>query len=352
MRISNVKNGVNFKGGLNNKLLLKSLETVSNHPASFVAGTTLLMSTIVRPLSIALTPKTDKENKKYAISDSVSSGVIKFAISELVALPVEKAINNINKNPEKILNPNTVKNLKEHGKTLIESKNYKFTEQLIKNSSNLITAIPKSMIAVALIPCVNALLFPEKKSKNNKKLTNNSFGNLNPVFAPFNKEEVSFKGVEKPVMSGVKKIFDSKILQNYVKKHSYNDTNIVRNMTLTTDALLAGSFALRTKKSRKIKEDRKNPLIYNKLITTAISILGGYQIDNLVQKGTKSFIEKFKQANINDPKLDKYIQGINVVRPTLIFAALYYGVLPVISMFTADKADKLSKKSFNSDKNA
>ena len=67
----------------------------------------------------------------------------------------------------------------------------------------------------------------------------------------------------------------------------------------------------------------------------------------MLQKGSESFIEKFKQANINDPKLDKYIQGINILRPTIAFALIYYGILPVISTFTADKLDKFSKKEKN-----
>ena len=166
MRVSKVDNKINFKGGLNNKFLLKGLETVANHPASFIAGTTLLMSSVIRPLAISLTPKTDKENKKYIIADSISSGVIKFGITELVALPVENAINNINKNPDKFLNSMAVKKFTEKGKTLLDSKNYKFAQQLIKNTPSLITAIPKSMIAVALIPFIMKKFFPEKNKQN------------------------------------------------------------------------------------------------------------------------------------------------------------------------------------------
>ena len=115
-------------------------------------------------------------------------------------------------------------------------------------------------------------------------------------------------------------------------------------MTIATDILLAGSSVLCTKKSKKIKENKKKPLIYNKIITTAVSVLGGYKLDKMIQKGTKSFIEKFKQANKLDPKLDKYIQGINIVRPTMVFALIYYGILPILSTFTADKLDKYNNK--------
>ncbi len=382
---------VMFKGVLNNKHLLKGLEIISNHPATFIASTTLAMSSGFRPLAIALTPKIDEENKKYAIADSISSGLVKFAITELIALPTENAIKKINNNPTKFLNNETIKNFTESGKTLLESKHYKFAQQLIKNTPSLITAIPKSTIAVALIPFIMKKLF---KAKIEKKFytTPNTY---TPVFAQFydnerkglNKSNIStasffdlsfnndssdnitlsdhhsqsdykaatpkfcsrtlahFPGqFQNTTAKGISKIFNAKMFQNFVKRNSFNETNIARNMTLATDILLALSSVIKTKKSKKIKEDNKKPLIYNKLITTTISILGGCKIDKMIQKGTESFIEKFKEANINDPKLDKYIQGINVVRPTLVFAFLYYGILPIFSTFTADKIDKYNHK--------
>ena len=186
-------------------------------------------------------------------------------------------------------------------------------------------------------------LFPErnKREKNNYSQKDA----YNPVFAPFYKDNVSFKGFNNTALKGVSKVLNASAFQNFVEKHSQNDANITRNMTIATDILLAISSVIRTKKSKKIKEDRKNPLIYNKIITTAISVFGGYKIDKMIQNNTKAFIEKFRQANINNPKLDKYIQGINVIRPTLVFAILYYGILPILSTFTADKADKIHKKS-------
>ena len=132
-------------------------------------------------------------------------------------------------------------------------------------------------------------LFPEKKKQKQTIYTQPA--DRSPVFTEFY-NQVSFKGLGNIATIGISKIF--------------NDTNIARNMTIATDILLAGSSVIRTKKSKKIKEDKKKPLIYNKLITTTVSVLGGYKIDKMIQKGTKSFVEKFKQANKLDPKLDKY----------------------------------------------
>ncbi len=334
-----------FKGALNNPLLLKSLEAVSNHPATFVASATLFMSAVFRPLAIALTPKTKKENKKYAIADSISSGVVKFAINEAIALPIENAINYINKNPEKFLNKAAINSMKESGKNLLDSRNYKFAQQLVKNTPSLLTAFPKSVIGVALIPVFMNKLFPEKKNKERKNTVYDVQNKYNPTFAPFYKDNsVSFKGFQELTVKGVSKIFNAGSFRNLVNKYGKNDTNIARNMSLLTDVVLAASSVISTKKSKKIKEENKNPLIYNKIITTGVSVLGGWKIDELIQKSTKSFINKFKQANINDPKLDKYIQGINVVRPTLVFALLYYGIFPIFSTFAADRIDRAKNK--------
>ena len=75
----------------------------------------------------------------------------------------------------------------------------------------------------------------------------------------------------------------------------------------------------------------------NKIFSSTASILLGCKLDDIVQKGTKDIIEKFSSANKNNPKLSKYISGINVLRPTLIFAMVYYGILPIASTFVADK---------------
>ena len=93
MKINRFQNSnIAFKSHLNNKTVLKGLEFVSEHSASFIAGTSLAMATLVRPLAISVTPDTKKENKEYAITNSIASGLIKFGIVEAVALPIEKAV--------------------------------------------------------------------------------------------------------------------------------------------------------------------------------------------------------------------------------------------------------------------
>ena len=343
MRVNSVKNNnPNFKGCLNNKLLLKGLEKISDHGASFAAGVSFLSAMTLRPLAITLAPKTDRENKKYASANSIASGIMKLAITEAIAIPVEKAISKINKTPASYLKKETMENLKDGASDLIKSKNYRFATQNIKLGAGFISAIPKSLLTVALIPVVMDKIISRKNPKNNSDI---AFQKYDRVFEPVC-GNLAFKGgIIDKTAKGIGKILDNKKVQDFAKKMSKNDFNVARNMTVGTDVLLSATTALRIKSSKKIEKERKNPLIYNNLISTGASILFGYSLDKAVQKSGEGFLKKFSEINKNDPKLLKYIEGINILRPTLIFAFVYYGILPVISTFVSDKIDKNLNKS-------
>ena len=290
MRINQTKNTQNFHGLYNNKAVLKGLEYVSEHGASVAAGVSLIGATILRPLAISATPKTNKENKKALSAESLASAFAKFAIVQAVALPIEGAIKKIDVNPKQYLNENTLKNL--------STKDYKFLTQSIKLASNFISAIPKSILGVSLIPIVIDLFSKNKKEKQN------------------NQAQPSFKGLDKHLS----KIINNEEIQNLAKKYSKNDANIARNMSVATDVLLSGASIFATKNSKKIKDEQKKPLIINKALSCAISIFAGCKIDEIIKKGTENIVQKFIEINKNSPKLAKYIEGINILRPTLVFA--------------------------------
>ena len=211
----------------------------------------------------------------------------------------------------------------------------------MKMGTGLITAIPKAMLTVALIQPIMNHLFPKKQHEENK-ITTQIYNKYNPVFSStFNQQTPSFKGgMTHNIAKGIGGILNNETVQSVAKKYAHNDKNIARNVSMATDLLLTGAFVYNTQRNKDIKEKNKKPLIYNNLISTGISLIGGYSIDKLVQKNTKKFIDKFTEANKNDPKLPKYIEGINILRPTLIFAAIYYGVLPMFSTYFADKIDE------------
>ena len=334
MRISKINFGSpDIKGLLNNKILLKSLEKVSEHGTSFVAGTALTMSAIVRPAAILLTPDTEKENKQYACTNSICSGLIKFAMIEAIALPVENAVKNIDNNPQKYLKLKTITNLTENGAALVQSKSYKLAAQILKLGTGFVTAIPKSMLTIALIPLLMDTIFPEKKPAHTQRPPQK------------HSARISFKSrFSDTTAKLIGKIIDNTYFQEFVKKHRLKEHNIAKHITAATDILLTTSFAVQTQKSKKIKENRKKALIYNNIISTAITLLGGYGIDRIIKKYTEKFIEKFAKANAGNPKLHKYIEGINILRPTIIFAGIYYAILPIFSTYLAEKIDKFIAK--------
>ena len=335
MRVNPIKDKpLNFKGA--DKFFLKGLEKISDHGASFAAGVSFISAVMLRPCAISLTPKADKENKKYASANSIASGLMKLAIVEAVALPVEAAIKNIDKNPSKFLKKETIENLQNGAETLLKSRDYKFATQSIKMGSSLLSAIPKSILTVALIPLIMDKILNNKKEEKTRKEENKYDDIFSPVY-----NKLAFKGnIADKTAKGIGKILNLDFVQNFSKKHSANEANIARNMAVATDVLLTGMSSFQILKSKKIKEENKKPLVYNNLIGTGISVTGGVIIDKLIQKAGKNSLEKFKQSHINDPKLSKYVEGINILRPTLIFALIYYGILPVVSTFFADKIDK------------
>lgn len=332
MKIQGISNRI-FK----NKYVLKGLEKISEHGTSFAAGTSLLLSLSLRPLAIMNTPDTEKENKQYAASNSICSGLIKFAMVEAVALPVENAIKKIDKNPQKYLKPETIEKL--GGKNIAGSKSYKLMTQIAKLSVGFFTAIPKSMLTIALIPIVMDKIFKNKYKPEKTKESLSVTEKLHSV------PQTSFTGgVTEYIAKKTGHIIDNKTFQNFAVKFQNKDKDIAKHITAGTDVLLTASSAWQTQKSENIKEKRKKALIYNNIISTAITIVGGYSVDRVLKKKTGKFIQKFSELNINNPKLPKYIEGINILRPAIIFAAIYYGVLPIFSTYIAEKTDKFIEK--------
>lgn len=334
MKIKPSNSNQNFKGLYDNKFFLNSLEKISDHSASFSASVSLFSALVLRPVVINSTPNTKKENKKILTTESISSAIAKFALAELVALPIEKAIKKINENPNKFLNSSTIKNLSDNN-SLLNSKNYNFLTQAIKTSANFISALPKSILGVALIPIVGDFLFNKKHTKKDSSNLIKREIDKNPNFQQFNKN-LNFTGLEKPIA----KIINSQNIQDIAKKHSKNDKNIARNISVATDILLSTTSAIGILKSKKIEKERKKPLILNKTLSTALSLISGFALDEIIQNGTKKTIQNFSAFHKNNPKLPKYLEGINILRPTLIFALIYYGIIPFISTFTTDKFSK------------
>ena len=335
MQVNRIANNL-----LTNKAVLKGLETISEHGTSFAAGASLVMSLGVRTFSIYNTPDVKKENKFYAMANSITSGLVKFAIVEAIALPIENAVSRIDKNSSKYLTDTTLKNFSP------ESRSYKFITQIIKLSTGLLTAIPKSMLTIALIPVVMNKVFHYNPLEDLKKAAEkfpykNEASKFFATAVNEQTNEPTFTGNIGEKLSGtIAKIINNKKVQKLAQKYEMEDEDIYKHITATTDVLLTSASVWQTNKSQSIKENCKRVLNYNNIINTAITIMAGYFIDSRVKNHTGALMEQFKEANKLNPKLPKYIEGINILRPTIIFAVIYYALLPIFSTYTSEKLDK------------
>ena len=331
MKVNTITNNnfkPSFKGFCNNKMLLNTLKFAAENGSLFSASVSMALSLAVRPAAILATPKTDKENKKYACAKSVSSSLVGYLIMLGASLPVAKAVKKIDNAPQKYLKPETIENLKNGAKLLSKSQSYMFATQMFKLGLGLVMAIPKSFLTCALIPPLMLLLFPKKKQPVNEGVSRSS-------------KVISFKGVYNTAAEGLAKgfgkIIDTKPMRKIANK--FYDTNFAQHIMSATDILLTLSFVNQTAKSKKIKQERKKPLIYNSAISTGLCIAGGYALNSALKKPEEKFIHKFKEANRNLPDIEKYIEGIKIAKPVLILGGIYYILIPVIATFLADRAD-------------
>lgn len=337
MQVNRIANNI-----LTHKGLLKGLEKISEHGTSFAAGASLLMSLGVRTFSIYNTPDVKKENKFYAMANSVCSGLVKFAMVESIAIPIENAVKRIDKNADKYLDKSTLKSFNPN------TRGYKFITQIIKLSTGLITAIPKSILSIALIPVVMDKVFHYNPFDEAKRAAQ-KFNLKNETSKFFSVEEQHPKDSVSPVFTGnigeklsdeIGKIINNKKVQKFAQEYEMKDEDIYKHVTAATDVLLTSAAVWQTNKSDRIKQDCKRVLNYNNIINTALTIGAGYWIDSKIKNHSSGLMEKFKQANKLNPKLPKYIEGINILRPTIIFAFIYYAILPVFSTYTSEKLDK------------
>lgn len=290
-----------------NQIFKKGLEFASNKSAIFVGSVSLALSTIARPIAILSTPNTNKENKKYACIKSFASTAVGYGLMLGASLPVSNALKEIDKNKTKYLKPQTLKRLS-------TPKKYAFATQLFNLGLGFLIAIPKSILTCALIPPFMAKIFPKKENQQ---------------------KNISFTG---NLSKGIGKLIDTNAVQKLTEK--FHNTNFEQHIMCLTDVVATGAFITQTAKNKKIEQDRKKALMYNAGISTGLCIAGSYIIDKALKKPTEKFIENFRKANKNSPKLEKYVEGIRVAKPALILGGIYYIIIPVISTFLADRFDK------------
>ena len=328
MKVNSIdKNSISFNGFYNSKGLKKVLSFAENNGALFTSATALVLSATARPLSIMSTPKTDKENKKLACAKAITSTILDFLITLAISVPIAKSVGKINKNPQKYLKKETIDNLKNGANELQNSKAYTLANQMFKLGIGIAIAAPKAILNLLGMPYILDFFF-----KNNDKMISDS-----------NNGEISFKGkgIDK-LSSWIGKTIDNKSVQEFSKKNA--ESNFPMHINAIKDALTTGVFVAGLSRSKKIKDERKNPLIYNSIIGTGLSIVSGYILDSATNKPAERFIENLKNANKNDPNLKKYIDGFKIAKPVIILGTMYYVVIPIISTFLGERVNFETQK--------
>ena len=298
---------------LKSQSALKVVKFASDNPALFASGATLGFSTFVRPIAIMSTPKTDRDDKKYAILKSITSAIVGFGLTYSISKPLEKAIKAIENSPEKFFNHQTLDYLKKGGKSLTKSQKYIFSTQFFLTSVGFLLAQPKAFLTCAAIPLLDKLF----KDKN---LSYGSGSNIS---------------------KGIAKVMETKTFQKITDK--FSNTNLVQNMAFASDILLTGIFINQVKKNKEIPKESKAPLINNTIFSTLLSIFATLGLNKISDKPTDKFIDKFLKLNKDLKNQKKYVQGIKNIKTVLIMGGVYYTIIPLLSTFMASLVKKSQK---------
>ena len=303
------------------RILKRGLEFAADNGALFIGATSLAFSTFVRPVTTLLTPKVERENKILPFAKSVSSSAIGYLLLLGVSLPVSRGVKKIDVTPLKYLKADTIKALGESGKNLQEAKAYQFATQIFKLGLGFVIAAPKAILTDKLIAPVMKMFFRDSES-----LSDNG------------KKSLTFGSAQDVISREIGKIFDKEGFQKFVQK--FKDTNFRMHIIALTDAFSTFVFARRVSINDEIKDNKKKILINNAVISTGLCIGLGYALDKAFDKPAEGFIRRFSAANKVDKNLSKYIEGIKLAKPALILGTIYYGIIPVISAFWADRIEK------------
>lgn len=359
MKVNSTNNrDISFNGFWNSKGMKKALSFAADSGALFAATTTLAFSSVARPLAILAAPQTDKENKKVACAKSWASSITEFGLTLALSIPIVNGIKKITKDPKKFLKAESIKNLKDGAEGLKESKAYNLATQMFKLGLGLAVAAPKAILTTIGMPYILEYVFGEKPPEEKpekfeldelvEEFVDRADGHDDPNKGVELDDNESFKTPnfegKSPsdwIAKGIGKILDNKSYQKFSTKNK--DSNFPMHIVALKDAITTGMFIHETNKSKKIKEERKLAVMYNAFISTGLSISSSYIVDKLTEKPAQKIADKIKQANANDPNVQKYLDGFKIAKPIIIVALVYYLIIPFISTFLAERAEKSNK---------
>ena len=194
----------NPKGIYTSKGFKKFFKMAENSQAVFSALFAAGLACILRPVAIMSLPgKKNKEDKKYASAHSIASGFIGYVVALIIGSPIAAGIGKIAKRPKFFLKEG-VEYLADKDKPLSKiagTDQFKIAKRYVNMLPEILLAIPKATITIALIPPILKYVFGL-----DKKHTNNNNNNKQSTVLQ-NYTDINFKSIAKP---------EKKVFQNFM----------------------------------------------------------------------------------------------------------------------------------------
>lgn len=138
-----------------------ALEKAVDKQLIFDAGFALFLTCILRPASIMVLPsKKNQDDQKYASAHSIGSGIIGFAISNILFTPISNAIKKIKDHPEDFIKEKSYLKTKE---------SFDIAKKYIDRLPDIVGSVPKGILTIALIPPILKYIFGWEKKKPEAK---------------------------------------------------------------------------------------------------------------------------------------------------------------------------------------
>lgn len=148
-----------------NEKTKKALDFINKQNLIFDAGFALILTCLLRPASIMMIPenKKNKDDKIYASAHSIASGIIGFGISNVLFYPLSEGLNRLKDAPTSFINKDS--KLLKNEKLLSTACTY------LERMPDIVFAIPKATLTIALIPPILKHCFGWEKKKSTTQKT-------------------------------------------------------------------------------------------------------------------------------------------------------------------------------------
>lgn len=324
-----------------NKTINRFLIMANDSQAVFSALFALILTGIFRPAAIMALPgeKKNKDDKKYAAAQSVSSGIIGYAISLLISSPLAKAMKKLEDEPDKYLKGEKAKELE----YLTHTKALEASKKMVNLLHEAILAPPRAIITIALIPPILKYVFgwekkkaattkikdkPQTNEQKNEKSSQVSFtgGTKSNLFKPLSKiHDALIVGLTKCLT----KIFEKKSVAKFIEK--YKNSDLVSNLTILISIVLSGFYIQQTLKNDKLDEQKRKTLAINQAVVWLLSTLSALSLNKYANKIIDRFADRYSAVNAHDPEAIKLFHGIYCAKTIVIFGMMYRFIAPVFA---------------------